>query len=103
MWIGDVGQDAYEEVDYTPRAVSGTNYGWSIMEALHVYHDGPRDGLHAPIVELAHRDDWCAVVGGYVYRGRAIPKLKGVYVFGDNCRTPLVGLDATQGSSHRAA
>jgi glucose/arabinose dehydrogenase len=97
MWIGDVGQDAYEEVDYAPARGRGVNYGWSIMEALHVYHDGPRDGLHAPIVELAHRDDWCAVVGGYVYRGRAIPKLRGVYVFGDNCRKPLVGLVQRQG------
>jgi glucose/arabinose dehydrogenase len=92
MWIGDVGQDKYEEVDYASARGRGTNYGWSIREALHVYNDGPTAGLTQPIVELDHADGWCAVVGGYVYRGRAIPKLKGVYVFGDNCRKPLVGL-----------
>jgi glucose/arabinose dehydrogenase len=92
MWIGDVGQNRYEEVDYAPARGRGANYGWSIREALHVYNDGPREGLTDPIVELDHVDGWCALVGGYVYRGAAIPKLKGVYVYGDNCRKPLVGL-----------
>ena len=66
------------------------------MEALHVYNDGPSDGLDCTDRRTRPSDGWCAVVGGYVYRGKAIPKLKGVYVFGDNCRKPLVGLDATQ-------
>jgi glucose/arabinose dehydrogenase len=92
MWIGDVGQNRYEEIDYAPARGRGANYGWSIREALHEYNDGPSAGLTDPIVELDHSDGWCAVVGGYVYRGKAIPELNGVYVYGDNCRTPLVGL-----------
>ena len=98
LWIGDVGQDRYEEIDRTGRAgnlVGGKlkNYGWRIMEGRHCYRPATgcsKAGLTLPLVEYPHdvantTDDNCAVTGGYVYRGSASPLLVGQYVFGDYC------------------
>jgi glucose/arabinose dehydrogenase len=93
MWIGDVGQDAFEEVDFAPKGEKGINWGWSAREGLHGYHFGAQPaGGRDPILETAHTDGNCAIVGGYVYRGKAIPALRGVYLFGDDCRTDIVGV-----------
>ncbi|HYX19216.1 MAG TPA: PQQ-dependent sugar dehydrogenase, partial [Thermoanaerobaculia bacterium] len=94
MIIGDVGQNCYEEVDFQPAASSGgENYGWRIMEAFHCYNtDGScnpascnQAGLVLPVIEEDHTGGWCALIGGFVYRGTAIPALSGTYLYSDNC------------------
>ncbi|MCU1353078.1 MAG: glucose/sorbosone dehydrogenase-like protein [Acidimicrobiales bacterium] len=85
MWIGDVGQNKYEEVDYAPAGTKGQNWGWNQREGFHSYRGAqPADGRD-PLFERAHTDGDCSVTGGYVYRGRAIPALTGAYVWGDFC------------------
>ncbi|MEZ4737313.1 MAG: PQQ-dependent sugar dehydrogenase [Caldilineaceae bacterium] len=89
LWIGDVGQNQFEEVNYTPAASSGgLNYGWPIMEATSCYNSSGDDCIEAdfvlPVAEYSHRGH-CSVTGGYVYRGPALPALQGVYLFGDYC------------------
>ncbi|HEU4554253.1 MAG TPA: PQQ-dependent sugar dehydrogenase [Chitinophaga sp.] len=82
LFAGDVGQNKYEEVDIIKK---GGNYGWRIMEGYHDYNvpDGAdKSKLILPIAEYSH-DVGISVTGGYVYRGKAIPALKGSYVFGD--------------------
>jgi glucose/arabinose dehydrogenase len=92
VWIGDVGQNAYEEIDYAKAGEQGINWGWSAREGFHAYKGARPPGARDPIVDEAHRDGWCAIVGGYVYRGRAIPALDGVYLYGDDCRPNIDGL-----------
>ena len=91
LWIGDVGQDRFEEVDRATKASGGghgTDFGWNVMEASHCYPGGDscdRTGLTLPLTEYDHSQGDCAVVGGYVYRGKAYPGLDGLYLFGDEC------------------
>lgn len=88
LWIGDVGEDLYEEIDVlTTPVVGGNNFGWPTLEGNHCYLPAvgcPTAGLVPPILEYAHSPS-CATVGGYVYRGRRYPSLKGTYVYGDFC------------------
>lgn len=87
LYIGDVGQNQYEEVNFQPANSSGgENYGWNIMEGLHPYSDETApDGLVDPFFEYSHADGHCSVTGGTVYRGEALLDLQGVYLFGDYC------------------
>ncbi len=88
LWIGDVGQNLYEEVDVVRRGTTGLlNFGWDVFEADHPYESKPLGPgtLVKPIAEYSH-DDGCSITGGYVYRGRAIPALRGRYLFGDYCK-----------------
>ncbi len=87
LWIGDVGQDAWEEVDVARAGAGGLNFGWRITEGGHCYN--PRTGcsttdLVPPVTEYAH-DFGCSVIGGNVYRGAAQQVLRGGYVFSDAC------------------
>ncbi len=87
LWIGDVGQNQFEEVNYTPaNSAGGLNYGWPIMEASACYNsnDCNSDGLVLPVAEYSHSGH-CSLTGGYVYRGERFPALQGVYLFGDYC------------------
>jgi glucose/arabinose dehydrogenase len=86
MWIGDVGQNAWEEVDFDRKSSGGgDNYGWRRMEGTHSFAGGtPPEGHHAPIYEYSH-DEGCSITGGYVYRGSKIHHMKGAYVFADFC------------------
>jgi glucose/arabinose dehydrogenase len=97
VWIGDVGQNAYEEIDYAGAGEKGINWGWSAREGFHAFRGSAASATRDPLLETTHAAGNCAVVGGYVYRGRAIPGLDGVYVFGDDCRTNLVGVVASGG------
>ncbi len=89
LYVADVGQDAYEEIDVVPLAGGGYNFGWPITEGLHCF--SPRsgcdvEGLTLPVLELPLGDDGaCAITGGVVYRGTAIPELVGHYLFSDFC------------------
>ena len=96
LWIADVGQNAYEEIDrIDPAADAGGNLGWNLMEASHCFADAScsADGLILPLVEYG-RDLGCSVTGGHVYRGGAIGGLRGWYLFGDYCRGLLFGIQA---------
>lgn len=87
LYIADVGQDQREEIDVVSASASGLNYGWSIMEGtLCLAIGGPctTPGLTAPVYEYDHGQG-CAIIGGYVYRGAAIPGLQGQYLFSDLC------------------
>jgi len=89
LFIGDVGEKGWEEVDRATAADGrgrGVNYGWSVMEGTDCLTAGcDRTGLALPVFEYSH-DDGCAITGGYVYRGAALPSLQGQYLFGDFCR-----------------
>jgi glucose/arabinose dehydrogenase len=99
LWIGDVGQGAWEEVDRWPAGAawtSGPNFGWNVMEGRHCYSpasDCTRTGLVEPVAEYDHGKG-CAIVGGYVGRDPAEPALYGGYVFGDDCSGNIWVLDA---------
>jgi glucose/arabinose dehydrogenase len=86
LYIGEVGQLSYEEIDFQPAdSPGGENYGWYDFEGLHPYHrETPPENMTAPITEYPHTEG-CAVTGGYVYRGEALPELQGAYFFGDYC------------------
>lgn len=88
LWLGDVGQEATEEIDFLPAGTAaGTNFGWSGFEGTTVKFPDRADPKSVPpVFEMAHSQGWCAVVGGVVYRGRSIPALDGVYLFGDVCQ-----------------
>jgi glucose/arabinose dehydrogenase len=94
LWIGDVGQSAWEEIDLEPAGSGGgRNYGWNAMEGAHPYGDGePEPSFVRPVYEYAHDGSSCSVTGGEIYRGAAIPALDGWYVFADFCRGELEAL-----------
>jgi glucose/arabinose dehydrogenase len=98
LYIGDVGQNAWEEIDRQPLdPPGGANYGWNLREAEHCYRTCDTTGLVAPIAEYSHALG-CAVTGGYVYRGTAEASLQGVYIFGDYCSGRLFTLHSEDGS-----
>lgn len=87
LYLGDVGQDLWEEVDFQAAGFSGgANYGWNRYEGNHPYSgaEAPR-GMVLPITEYAHSEGGCSISGGYVYRGVDLPDLEGAYFFGDWC------------------
>lgn len=86
LYIGDVGQGAWEEISFLPAPlVAGANFGWNILEGSQPYAGGNTSGLIPPIAEYSHSEGGCSVTGGYVYRGAAFPSLQGAYLFGDYC------------------
>jgi glucose/arabinose dehydrogenase len=86
LYIADVGQNIYEEVNFQPAdSTGGENYGWNIMEATHSYSGVLiPDGLVLPFAEYSHSEG-CSITGGYVYRGATMPDLQGIYFFSDYC------------------
>jgi len=103
LWIGDVGQNTYEEVDRAPKTSTGpgrnVNWGWRVMEGRHCYRPATgcnRTGKKLPLTEYSHAANGrCAISGGYVYRGSAIPALAGWYVYGDYCSGEVWAVRAT--------
>jgi glucose/arabinose dehydrogenase len=96
LWIGDVGQGSWEEIDWLPSAGGfdagrGANLGWDRMEGSHRFEGENPEGAVLPIFEYSH-DEGCSITGGYVYRGEAIEALRGVYLFADYCGTGIRGL-----------
>ena len=88
LYIGDVGQNEIEEIDYLAAGeAAGRNLGWRIFEGTQPYADTRHAGADplSPILEYRHGADGCSVTGGYVYRGRDLPALLGVYFYGDYC------------------
>jgi glucose/arabinose dehydrogenase len=98
VWIGDVGEALYEEVDYAAAGASGINWGWSKREGLHPFNGGAQPvGARNPILERPHTDGDCAITGGYVYRATIVPGLAGGYVFGDFCTGELRAIAQVDG------
>ena len=95
MYIADVGQNAYEEVDVQPaNSVGGENYGWRCYEGDHAYNTSgcPGSGTMVfPVHEYSQGGSpyRCSITGGYVYRGSAIPDLQGAYFFGEYCSNQI--------------
>jgi glucose/arabinose dehydrogenase len=93
MYIGDVGQNQYEEIDLQPAGQGGLNYGWVTTEGFHCFQssDCDQSGLTRPIAEYDHSQG-CSVTGGYIYRGSQFSTLAGVYLYGDYCSGRIWGL-----------
>jgi glucose/arabinose dehydrogenase len=90
LYIADVGQDKYEEVDVVPMNRAGVNYGWSVMEGLSCLRGSTcnQTGFERPVLTYSHSDG-CSITGGFVYRGAKIPALDGHYFYADYCGTWL--------------
>jgi hypothetical protein len=97
LYIGDVGQGIWEEIDFQPStSAGGENYGWRLMEGNHCYNpptDCDPGGLTDPIHEYDHSGGSCSVTGGYVYRGAVMPFLRGTYLFADYCSGDIWSFD----------
>ena len=100
LWIADVGQNLWEEVDLQPASsAGGENYGWDCREGAHPYDDPngdsnttcPAAGFTEPVLEYAHSGGRCSLTGGFRYRGNAEPRLRGVYLFADFCTGEIFG------------
>lgn len=94
LYIADVGQNLYEEVNFEPAGSSpGANYGWRLREGEHPYEGASSEGLSLvdPVWEYDHAEG-CSITGGYVYRGSALPEFNGIYLVGDYCNGSIWGL-----------
>jgi glucose/arabinose dehydrogenase len=101
LFIGDVGQGDWEEVDRESYGqAGGRNYGWHVMEGRHCYNASTcnRSGKTLPITEYGHTGGNCSITGGIVYRGTAEPELVGHYVFADFCSGKIWTILATGGN-----
>ena len=100
LWIADVGQGMWEEVDFQPvTSIGGENYGWRRMEGTHCFNPSSNcnpGNLVLPVIEYDHSVG-CSVTGGYVYRGARSPRLGGQYIYGDFCSGRIFG--ATRSAS----
>jgi Glucose/sorbosone dehydrogenases len=89
LWIGDVGQDAYEEVDRQPAtSIGGEDYGWRKMEGFHCFNPSSNcsdPAFTMPVLEYPHAQGACSISGGYRYRGTQVPALRDAYLYGDYC------------------
>src|SRR5919108_1264018 len=90
--IGDVGQDAWEEVDRAPASGGGVNYGWPCFEGTHPNVSCTAPGATPPTFERSQGSGYCSIIGGYVVRDPGLPTLAGRYLYGDIC---LAGLRST--------
>ncbi len=101
MYIADVGQDEIEEIDFEPALTSGRNYGWRLMEGDACYNPGSgcnasTQNLTPPIASYDHGVG-LSITGGYVYRGRAIPNLRGSYLYADYVSDRFFALRVNEG------
>jgi glucose/arabinose dehydrogenase len=97
LWIGDVGQNAWEEIDVARAGKGGLNFGWNRMEGFHCYAPPSgcdQIGLTMPVTEYGHQDG-CAVIGGVVVHDVRQGKLNGGYLFGDACSDRVWVIDPT--------
>ncbi len=96
LWAADVGQNHWEEINNIKR---GRNYGWNLREGKHCFSGNCKQAtLIDPVVEYSH-DDGCSVTGGYVYRGKAIDSMSGIYLYGDYCSGTIWGFDVDKQNS----
>ena len=104
LYIGDVGQNAWEEIDYVARARIGTvlDFGWAVYEGDSAYDSSrtldPRGPYVRPVAVYSH-DEGCSVTGGFVYRGKSAPALAGRYFYGDYCSGTIWTLKIVEGKA----
>ena len=105
LWIGDVGQEKWEEIDRAVKTSSGAgrgvNWGWRVLEGFHCYRPSTgcsTSGKTMPVAEVDHNNGRCSITGGYVYSGTAIPALVGGYLFADYCSGEIWVISATASS-----
>ncbi|HEX7587453.1 MAG TPA: PQQ-dependent sugar dehydrogenase, partial [Anaerolineae bacterium] len=95
LYVGEVGQNAWEEVDFqSASSTGGENYGWRCYEGNHPYNTSgclPQNNYVAAVAEYSHSFG-CSIIGGYVYRGSAYPSLQGIYFYSDICSGRIWGL-----------
>jgi glucose/arabinose dehydrogenase len=106
LWIGDVGQGDREEIDVARAGTGGLDYGWNVMEGSTCFRtaDCDEDGLTLPVAEYDHSiGGICSVTGGTVYRGEAVPALRGWYVFADYCSGTFWAIDPTKDRTEEPA
>jgi glucose/arabinose dehydrogenase len=106
LTIGDVGQDAIEEIDYAPGRDGGEpprggyNFGWDVFEGRDRYEDGRARGHVRPVIQHSQDEGFCSIIGGYVIRDRALGRgWNGRYVYGDFCNPTIRLARLRQGSS----
>jgi glucose/arabinose dehydrogenase len=93
LFIGDVGQNQWEEIDYLPYgAAGGANFGWDFREGLELFEGLTPPGLTEPVAVYSHAEGGCSVTGGVVVRDPALPEWQGVYLYGDFCSGLIWGL-----------
>ena len=95
LWVGDVGQNAVEEVSVVTR---GGNFGWNVVEGDRCFKPSSncdRTGITPPVAVYNHDNGRCSIVGGYVYRGSAVPEIAGAYVYGDTCSGEIWAVNAS--------
>ena len=97
LWIGDVGQGSYEEIDFAKAGAGGINFGWSQREGLHQFKGPLPAGAVDPVHEYSHADGGVSVTGGYVYRGKRIPNLVGAYLYADYSQGHIIALQQQRG------
>jgi len=107
LWIGDVGQGRFEEVDHVAGDAAGLNFGWSCMEGPVVYNQERCDEnatYTAPVFSYATGTEGCAVIGGHVYRGKEFADLAdGTYVATDYCSASIIAVRANGDGSYASA
>src|SRR5215208_4695211 len=92
LYIGDVGQNTWEEIDFLPAgSPGGTNFGWNFREGAHDYKGGGPAEMVEPVAEYNHSEGGCSVTGGYVYRG-SMAEWNGIYLYADYCTGLIWGL-----------
>jgi len=119
LYIGDVGQSNWEEINYSPiYKVAGSNFGWNHMEGYHCYPPGENcihDSYISPVFEYPNNANYmktligwdqndaqgCSVTGGYVYRGQSILELQGLYIFGDYCTGKVWSFKVKNGQAEK--
>ena len=100
VWIADVGQGQFEEVNVAPASAKGLNYGWNVLEGSSCFRASECDASEfvLPITEYSH-DEGCSITGGVVYAGDAMPSLRGQFFYADYC-TGIVRSISRQGQDH---
>lgn len=102
LWIGDVGQNELEEIDYSPKLGVDANFGWSAFEGTERFNsDQEAPNAIDPVLEYG-RDEGCSVTGGYVVRDKALESLYGRYLYADFCQGQLRSFDAAEAESGEA-
>ncbi len=104
LYVGDVGQNQFEEVDYVKRATKGLlNFGWRVYEGDSRFRadqtPAPQGRLVFPIATYSHAEGACSVTGGYVYRGTSVPSVRGRYFYGDYCNGRVWSLHVSGGKA----
>lgn len=104
LYIADVGQDKYEEIDIAPMSAAGVNYGWNTMEGTSCYKVPlcATTGLQKPAFSYSHDGGACSIIGGFVYRGRKIPEIQGQYFYSDYCNGWVRSYSYTADGTNRA-